>query len=78
MRAFLLLNRTQNTVISRQIRGALGEVEGAALLDAELGHRVDFQESPGAGQGVTEYNPSGAAARDVRRLIAELQRREGL
>jgi chromosome partitioning protein len=37
--------------------------------------RNDHQDAIGLGQGVTEYNPSGQAAGEIRRLWAWIERR---
>ena len=42
------------------------------LLKAELGYRVAYAESLGAGQGVTAYAPRDAAAQEIRSLVGEL------
>lgn len=56
--------------------------EGVAALEALGGlisplvlTRVDYQEAARAGQGVTEVNPSGAAAEEIRKLWSSIKRR---
>jgi chromosome partitioning protein len=45
-----------------------------AALDAALGNRSAFAHSMGAGLGVTEYEPRGQAADELRALAAEIAR----
>lgn len=53
--------------------------EGLAVLgmiaDTNIVMRNDHQDAVGAGQGVTEYNPEGPAAEEVRRLWAWIENR---
>lgn len=66
-------------ITRKQVRTALGrsareelEKSGVELLKSELGYRVAYAESLGAGQGVTAYAPRDAAAQEVRALVGEL------
>jgi chromosome partitioning protein len=52
------------------------EVMGG-LLTPLIVSRVDYQEAAREGMGVTELNPSGKAAEEMRRLWASLRRRLG-
>jgi chromosome partitioning protein len=45
------------------------------LADARLVMRTDHQDAVGSGQGVTEFNPQGQAAEEVRRLWAWISNR---
>ena len=45
---------------------------GIDLMKIEIGYRVAFAESLGAGQGVTAYAPRDAAAAETRALVSEL------
>jgi chromosome partitioning protein len=45
------------------------------LADVAMVARTDHQDAIGAGQGVTEFNPTGAAADEVRRLWAWIDNR---
>jgi chromosome partitioning protein len=53
--------------------------DGLAVLgvlpDVNIVTRTDHQDAIGVGQGVTEYNPSGQAAQEVRRLWTWIERR---
>ena len=53
--------------------------EGLSLLgvlpDVHVVARTDYQDAIGMGQGVTEFNPSGQAAQEVRRLWAWVEKR---
>jgi chromosome partitioning protein len=61
---------------SYRIRDA---ADGLAVLgvlpDVNVVSRNDHQDAIGLGQGVTEYNPSGQAAGEIRRLWAWIERR---
>ena len=66
-------------ITRKQVRTALGrsareelEKSGVELMKAELGYRVAYAESLGAGQGVTAYAPKDAAAQEIRSLVSEL------
>lgn len=58
--------------------GASSAVAGAGLpvAEARCGFRVAYQEALVFGRGVTTHDPSGVAAREVRRLFDELFGRE--
>jgi chromosome partitioning protein len=72
LKSFILLTRkTKNSVIGKQSREVL-EGGGIPILKTELGYRVSYQESPAAGQGVTDYAPGTAAAKEVSALVDEL------
>lgn len=62
---------------SRLIENARGLLlrEGIEVADAAIGNRVAFAASMMEGLGVTESEPSGAAAADILALAAELRRR---
>jgi chromosome partitioning protein len=45
------------------------------LLTPLVSSRVDFQEAARYGLGVTEYNPSGVAAEEIKALWASIKRR---
>lgn len=53
--------------------------EGLAVLgmiaDTNVVMRNDHQDAVGAGQGVTEYNPDGPAATEIRKLWAWIENR---
>jgi chromosome partitioning protein len=56
--------------------------EGAAALEAMGGlltplvlSRVDYQEAARHGRGVTEVNPNGAAAGEIKALWSSIKRR---
>jgi chromosome partitioning protein len=61
---------------SYRIRDA---ADGLAVLgvlpDVTIVARNDHQDAIGLGQGVTEYNPKGLAAEEIRRLWAWIERR---
>ncbi len=45
---------------------------GIDLMKTEVGYRVAFAESLGAGQGVTTYAPKDVAAEETRALVSEM------
>lgn len=68
----ILITRKQGrTALGRSAREEL-EKSGIELLKTEVGYRVAFAESLGAGQGVTAYAPRDAAAEETRALVNEL------
>lgn len=70
----LVLNRTPPR--GRLLEEVRAEVaRGAApALETALGNRSAFAHSMGAGLGVTEYEPRGMAAAELRALAAEIER----
>ncbi|HEV8176534.1 MAG TPA: ParA family partition ATPase [Gemmatimonadales bacterium] len=75
--AVLITRRVRGTLIGAGARAACESV-GLPVLDSELGFRVAYQEAPAAGLGVAAYDVGGEAAREVRRLCDELDRRLGI
>lgn len=68
----IVITRKQGrTALGRSAREDLAK-SGIELLKSELGYRVAFAESLGAGQGVTTYAPRDAAAEEIRALVTEL------
>ncbi len=47
------------------------------LLTPLVSTRVDYQEAARHGLGVTEFNPHGIAAEEMRELWASVKRRTG-
>ena len=69
--AMVVLTRVQSrTAVGA---GAAAAVAGAGFPVAEtsLGFRVAYQEALVCGRGVTTHDPTGAAAREIRRLFDE-------
>jgi chromosome partitioning protein len=76
LEAFIAITRKQvNTALSKGAREVLMQT-GIPVLGTELGYRVAFAESIGAGLGVTTYAPRDAAAAEVRALVDELLTRK--
>jgi chromosome partitioning protein len=68
----IVITRKQGrTALGRSAREELAK-SGIELMKSELGYRVAFAESLGAGQGVTAYAPRDAAAEETRALVSEL------
>lgn len=70
----LLTRQRKGEVLSRQARNAL-EKGNLAVLDAELGDRATYRHAIGVGLGPSTFAPASEAAREVRCLAAELERR---
>lgn len=67
----ILITRKQSrTVIGQEVRELL-EQTGHAVLDAELGYRIAYQEAPAAGLGVCAYTDR-KAKREIRALVDEV------
>jgi len=56
---------------------AAGLLRHGEIAAANIYHRVDYPDADTAGLGVTEYNPNGAAAKELRLLWAWLFRAIG-
>lgn len=69
----LITRKAPRTVIGEGARTALGEC-GLPVFKTELGYRITYQEAPAAGMGPTTYDAKGAAAKEVRALVAEIER----
>lgn len=70
--AQLVRTRVQpRTALAESVRSALGRTR-LPLLDASCGLRVAYPESMMAGEGVSTFQPRGAAAAEIRRLFDEL------
>jgi len=68
----IVITRKQGrTALGRSAREELAK-SGIDLMKIEIGYRVAFAESLGAGQGVTAYAPRDAAAAETRALVSEL------
>ncbi len=70
----ILLNKVRpNTRVSVEAEEALAEYkEDLPLLSVQLHDRVAYRTSISTGRGVTEYEPSGKAAHEIRSLIKTL------
>lgn len=60
---------------SRLSEAAKGLKMMGVLADPPIAQRMDFQDALGSGQGVTEYNPNGKAAEEVRDLWRWLKKK---
>jgi chromosome partitioning protein len=67
VKALIVLNRTDGTVIARNAAEALHKGE-VPVLDASLARRVAIGEAIMTGQGVTEYAPDSEAAREAQKF----------
>ena len=70
--ALLVLNRaTPRTRLTQEIAASLGK-GGIRLAATSLGSRTAFAASLAAGEGIEEFEPSGAAAGEIIHLRAEI------
>lgn len=65
-----VLNQCAAGKSSRANEAAAGLHMLGALADPMVAQRADYQDALAAGQGVTEYNPTGKAAEEARALWA--------
>ena len=70
--AFVVNRKIANTAIGRDVAEALGSYE-IPVLKSTVAQRVAFAESANAGQTVLETEPNGAAAQEIRALVAEVK-----
>ncbi len=68
----VITRKDHRTGLSRGARTSLAELS-IPVLDTELGRRVTYPEALAAGRGPTTYDPRSIAAREVRRLVTELE-----
>jgi chromosome partitioning protein len=68
----LMTRKDARAAIGDHAREALESTE-LPVLDSALGFRVAYQEAPGAGLGVTRYDPGSSAAKEVQTLTDELE-----
>jgi chromosome partitioning protein len=72
LKALFVVNRKiVGTAIGRDVAQALADYP-ISVLNAAICQRVSFAESAGSGKTVLETEPKGAAAEEVRALVAEI------
>lgn len=72
----LLLNQVSRTVVAREALSLLAEDirdHPVTLLQTQIAHRTAWPRAAGEGLAVTEWDPAGAAADDLRSVAAELE-----
>lgn len=69
--ALVITRRLPRTALGKALRQTL-EASGLPTLRSETTARVAWQECLGAGQGVAQYAPKDAAAKEARALVDEL------
>jgi chromosome partitioning protein len=69
---FTINRKIANTVIGRDVLGALANYPQVPALRAEITQRVAFAEFAASGQSPVEVDPQGAAALEVLALTAEI------
>ena len=71
-----LLNQCPPAQQSARIEEGVEMLEKmGGLISPMIGARVDYQEAAGNGAGVTEWNPGGIAAEEIRKLWSSIKRR---
>jgi chromosome partitioning protein len=70
--AFVVNRKIVNTAIGRDVVAALAGYD-LPVLPAQICQRVGFAESAAAGQTVLETEPAGAAAAEIRALLAAIR-----
>jgi chromosome partitioning protein len=73
--AILITRRQPGTVLGRRVRVVLDDDTEVRVLDTELDQRIAYAEAITGGHGPTTYDSNSDAAREVRRLITELEAR---
>lgn len=72
--ACVLVTRKQGRTAQGRGARAVLETSGLTVLETELGYRVAYQEAIAAGQGVTTYAPRDPAAKEIVKLLDELEK----
>ena len=73
-----LLNQCPSSQQSARVDQGVVALEAmGGLISPLVTSRVDYQESARHGWGVTELNPNGAAADEMRKLWSSIKRRMG-
>ena len=70
--AFVINRRVTGTVIGREVRAALAN-QRIPTLASDVSQRIVFAESVAAGRVAAEVEPRGAAAREIRSLVADIE-----
>ena len=76
----VVINRappTPNSKVAAQTREVIGEGYGLKTADTVMHNRIGYQHAMTLGQGVVEYEPGGAAADEIRALLAEVSKAIG-
>ena len=71
--AFVLSRVIGNTVIGRDYRDMASEL-GMMFLTQQITQRVAFAEALTMGQSIFDYDPSGQATKEFRRLMKEIRK----
>jgi chromosome partitioning protein len=77
----VVINRappTPNSKVAVQTREVIGEGYGLRTADTVMHNRIGYQHAMTLGQGVVEYEPGGAAADEIRALLAEVSQAIGI
>lgn len=69
--ALIVTRRMPRTALGKAVRTTLKEA-GIRTFKSETSQRVAWQECLGAGQGVAQYAPRDAAAKELRAVVDEL------
>jgi len=74
--AILITKRDVRTIQSGDVAASL-RATNFPVFETELRNRVEYQEFPASGLGVTRYNPAGKAAAEIKSLVKELEKNYG-
>lgn len=79
--ALVVINRappTPNSKVEAQTREVIRDGYELEAAKTVLHNRIAYQHAMTVGQGVMEYEPAGAAAQEIRALLAEVSETIGL
>lgn len=79
--AIVIINRAPpmtNSKVEAQTREVILEGYGLTPASTVLHNRIAYQHAMTMGQGVQEYEPKGAAADEIRALVAEVSKALGI
>lgn len=68
----ILLNKIANTRIARDHRPAIQELTDLKILSSELRMHTSYIEAQTAGETPLTYEPRGAAAKEIRAVVSEI------
>lgn len=73
LQTFLVLNRLRRSSAEAESAREMLADAGYPIMQTEVGLRVDFGRFPDTGLGLIEYNPQSKAAKELGKLIDELE-----
>lgn len=71
--ARVLFNQLRNTVLGREVVEALADYkDDVQPLDSQLHYHEFLKKAPAAGQGIGEYRPGSAPAKEIEAILDEI------